>query len=198
MQDHLAGVVGEIYVVKLHFSADAAQRLGAAGIFLFHLFAQHFAGAFEAGQGFGDLRADADDLKDRRDQQPEEKGEGEKGAGGHGAGENLPRAEIHDQGADDAHQAGGREAHDRGRGEGLQHVFEQTLRAGGENFFLALFGVIALDHANAAQRFGEPAGDFGIDFRTFAKNRADGLERADSARCRKSGYAGGDARSSAR
>ena len=29
--------------------------------------------------------------------------------------------------------------------------------------FFALFGVISLDYAHAAQRFGQPAGDFGID-----------------------------------
>ena len=103
------------------------------------------------------------------------------------------RAEIHDQGADDAHEAGGREAHDRGRGERFQHVFEQALRARGENFFLAVFRVVALDHANAAQRFGEPAGDFGIDFRTFAKNRADGLERLIQRDAENQKYAGGDA-----
>ena len=37
--------------------------------------------------------------------------------------------------------------------------------------------MIALHHAHAAQRFGEPAGDFGGDFGAGAEDRANGFER---------------------
>ncbi len=43
---------------------------------------------------------------------------------------------------------------------------------------LAGFGVIALDDADAAERFGETAGDFGVDLGALAEDGADGLEGA--------------------
>ena len=46
----------------------------------------------------------------------------------------------------------------------------------GEDFCFARFGVIALDHAHAAERFGEAAGDFGIDFAALAEDGANGFE----------------------
>ena len=55
-------------------------------------------------------------------------------------------------------------------------VVEQALHAAGENRRFALFGVIALDHAHAAERFGEPAGDLGVDLAALAEDRPNGLE----------------------
>ena len=46
----------------------------------------------------------------------------------------------------------------------------------GEDFAFALFCVVALHHPNAAQRFGEPTGDFRIQFRSRPEKRPDGLE----------------------
>ena len=42
---------------------------------------------------------------------------------------------------------------------------------------LAILGVITLDHAHAAQRFGQPPGDFGVDLSAFAEDGPNGLER---------------------
>ena len=42
----------------------------------------------------------------------------------------------------------------------------------------AVFGVVALDDADAAERFGEAAGDFGVDLGALAEDGADGLEGA--------------------
>jgi hypothetical protein len=36
--------------------------------------------------------------------------------------------------------------------------------------------VVALDDADAAERFGEAAGDFGVDLGALAEDGADGLE----------------------
>ena len=44
-------------------------------------------------------------------------------------------------------------------------------------FASRVFGVIALDDAHAAQRFRQPAGDFGVDLAALAEDGADGLER---------------------
>ena len=69
-----------------------------------------------------------------------------------------------------------RKAHQRGGGERFQNVVEQALDAAGENRLFALFGVIALHDAHAAERFGEAAGDFGVDFRARAEEGANRLE----------------------
>src|SRR5205814_3901619 len=95
---------------------------------------------------------------------------------GHATGKNLVAAKLHDERTNDAHEPGSGEAHQRCGGESLQDVIEEALNTGAKDFFFSLFRVIALHDANAAERFGEAAGDFGIDFGTRAKNRADGLE----------------------
>ena len=46
----------------------------------------------------------------------------------------------------------------------------------GEDAGLALFGVIALDHAHAAQRLGQPAGNLGVDLAALAEDGANRLE----------------------
>ena len=54
-----------------------------------------------------------------------------------------------------------------------------------KTLLLALFGVIALHDAHAAQRFGQPAGDFGVDFAALAEDGPDvreGLAAAPSRR----------------
>ena len=71
---------------------------------------------------------------------------------------------------------GGGERHEGLRGEGADDVLEQALDAAGEDVGLALFGVVALDDADAAERFGEAAGDFGVDLGALAEDGADGLE----------------------
>ena len=117
-------------------------------------------------------------MKHRRNEQAEENCVFEKNAERHGAGQNMPRSQEHNRRADDTHQAGGGKAHQRRRGESLQNVIEQPLDSARENFFLARFRVVTLHHANAAQRFREPAGNFCIDLRPRAKDRANRLERA--------------------
>ena len=94
------------------------------------------------------------------------------------SGDDLARAEVHDERADDAQEHGGGEAHQRLRGERADDVVEQALDAAGEDARFALLGVVALDDADAAERFGEAAGDFGVDFAALAEDGADGLEGA--------------------
>ena len=91
-------------------------------------------------------------------------------------GGDLARAHVHDDGAHHAHQNRGRKAHERSRGQAFQNVVEQPLHAALEHRLLARFGMIALDHAHAAQRFGEPSRHFGIDLAALAENRPDGAE----------------------
>ena len=58
----------------------------------------------------------------------------------------------------------------------------KPLHAAAEDFFLALLRVVSLHHANASQRFGEPARHFRVDLRSRAVNRANHLERAAAVR----------------
>ncbi len=63
----------------------------------------------------------------------------------------LARAHVHDDGAHGSHQHRRRKAHERGRGQAFQDIGEQPLHSGLEHLFFALFGMIALHHAYAAE-----------------------------------------------
>ena len=52
----------------------------------------------------------------------------------------------------------------------------KPLHAAGEDAGLALLGVVALDDAHAAQRFGQPACDLRVDLASFAKDGANDFE----------------------
>src|SRR5262249_16571993 len=93
-QDLLAGIVGKIHVLKGQFTVDALDVDGAAGIFVFRFFVENFACAFEAGDGFGELRADGDYLKHRRNQHGKKRRVHEEHTKGHGAGQNSVRADV--------------------------------------------------------------------------------------------------------
>ena len=53
----------------------------------------------------------------------------------------------------------------------LRDVPEQAVRALGEHQFFALLGGVGLDDADAAERFGEPAGHFRVDLAALAEQR---------------------------
>ena len=75
-----------------------------------------------------------------------------------------------------------------GHGERLHDVCSSRSTPPAEDVCLALLGVIALDDAHAAKRFGEAASDLGIDFAALAKDGPDCLEavlqkKDEDARC---------------
>ena len=51
------------------------------------------------------------------------------------------------------------------------------MRALGEHELLALLRRVGLDDADAAERFGEPAGHLGVDLAALAEQRPQALER---------------------
>ena len=163
-------------VAELDEAFDAAQAAGAARVLVLGRFVEHLAGALQSGERLGELGADTDHLEERRGQVSKEDDVAEIGAQGKLAGHDFARADEHDHRSHYAHQGGRRRRHQRGRGEGAEDVLQQPLNAGGEDLVLAGLGVIALDHPHAAKRFGEPAGDLGIDAAALAKDRADDLE----------------------
>ena len=171
-----AGVVCEVHLIENYLAVDGRQRHGPARVLIFWTLAEHLARSFQSGQRFGELRSDVDQLKHRRDQECKQRGERDKIAQRHDVSRNLARAHVHDDGAHRAHQDGGRKAHERSGGEAFQDIVEQPLYAGFEHCFFAGLGVIALDHANAAQGFGKTPGNLGVDFAALAEDGADGAE----------------------
>src|ERR1700720_2931014 len=91
--------------------------------------------------------------------------------------------DVHSGPADDAEQDAGGKPHQRGGSQRAHYVIEQAANFTGKNPFFALFGVIALDHANAAEGFGEAACDFGVDLATFPENWTDGREGPVQCEC---------------
>ena len=65
----------------------------------------------------------------------------------------------------------------RDAGQRLRDVAEQPVRALREDELFALLGRVGLDDADAAERFGEPAGDLGVDLAALAEQRPQPLER---------------------
>src|SRR5205085_4742887 len=68
VQHFLVLFVREADVLRFDAAVDAVYRGAAAGSFVFRLFVEDFTRAFEAGDGFGDLRADGYDLENGRDE----------------------------------------------------------------------------------------------------------------------------------
>ena len=171
-QDGAAGVVFEDDVVEAHVAADfgAGFALRVAGVFGGH--AAQFADAVEAGEGFGDLRADRGDRDDRG---------GDDGDIGEMVTKypvvmvwariarppttiiNMPMAPTMTVVmAMLAEMPVMVRATSRKKRSGAR--FEDAL--------LALFGDVGLHVADAAERLGEAAGDFGVDFAALAEERA--------------------------
>ena len=87
----------------------------------------------------------------------------------------MPAEPHHQRRNQSQNRRGAGEKH-AGHGQRLHHVLQQALDADGEDSGLALFGVIALDHAHAAQRLGQPASDLGVDLAPLAEDGANHFE----------------------
>ena len=178
VQDGLVGDVGEADVDEADVAFEGAELDGAGGVGVLFALAHDLAGAVEAGEGFGELRADGDELHDGRGHEGEHHDVGHVAAGSELADGVEVRAHVHDDHADDAEDDGGRERHEGLRGERADDVLEEAVDTAGEDRGFAVFGVVALDDADAAERFGEAAGDFGVDLGALAEDGADDLEGA--------------------
>ena len=92
VQYFLGRFIGKADMFDFQETVDAMHRYGAAGGFVFRLLVEDFARALEAGDGFRDLRADGNDLKNRRDEKRQEGAVGKPLAGSHGSGKHLAAA----------------------------------------------------------------------------------------------------------
>ena len=144
---------------------------------MFGVFREHFARAVKSGNRLRHLRADVRKLEYRGGKKAHVHGVLEETAGSHLAADHFARAQVHDGCSHDAHHERRTKAHG---GHGIQrahYIVENSLHARAEDALLAFFCVIALHHANAAERFRKPAADFGVDLAALAEDRADFLER---------------------
>src|SRR5271165_6319411 len=176
VQHGLVRLVGKLDLIEGDVAVNFAECVGARGICEFVTLGEDLHGAVEAGDGFGKLRADVHNLKDRRNHEGQQHRVLEVAAGGHAARKHLVASEKHNQAADNSENGGSGKGQRAGGGEGLHHVVEKALHAGGECGSLALLGMVTLDDAHATERFGEASGNLGGDFAALAEDGADGLE----------------------
>ena len=104
LEHRLVRLVREIHVIERDRTVDAPERLRAARVVVLGAIREHLLRALEPGDGLGQLCADGDDLEDRRDQEAEEHRVGEVPAERERAVEDVTRARVHDDRADDAEQ----------------------------------------------------------------------------------------------
>ena len=176
MEDGLAGVVGEGDVLEGNVAADGGEIVSSGWLGVFFLMGHDLHSAVEAGDTFGELSADGDQLNDGGDHKGEEHDVGDVATCGEASSDDLVGAEVHDEGADYAKDGGGCQRHERLGGERRDDVLKKSVGAGGEDFGLTGLGMVALDDADAAKGLGETAGDLGVDFGSFAEDGSDGLE----------------------
>ena len=65
MQYGLVRDISEGNIAELDLAFDSAEGESAPWVFVFGALVEHFAGALESGEGFGDLGSDGDDLEER-------------------------------------------------------------------------------------------------------------------------------------
>src|SRR5216683_4421589 len=100
----LTGFVGKIHIFENDFTGDAVNDPVAGVILIFDFFVQDFTRALQAGDGFGKLRADGNNLENGSDEHRQECHVADQGAGRHVTGSDLLRTEKHDHRAYQAHQ----------------------------------------------------------------------------------------------
>ena len=170
-------IVAEGDCVEINIAHDRRQADGAARVAVFRSFFQDFVRTFEASQRLCNLRADLNDLHDGRDEEAHKQRVGKKSANRQRPGQNLLRADIHDDRSHHAQQHARRKPHDGTRGQRAHDVVEQPHYAQRKDLFLAILGVIALDDPHASKRFRQTPSNLGGDFAAIAEDRTDRLKR---------------------
>ena len=153
-------------------TSGIGRRLASSLIFGRHL--PDFADAVEAGERLGHLRADGRQLDHRHRDERDHRQIPDEVADRHRARADRRAADEHHRDADGADDEGRERADRRHAGQRLRDVAEQPVRALREDELLALFRRVRLDDADAAERFGEPAGDLGVDLAALAERAGAG------------------------
>ena len=167
------GLYSKLTSSNVDLAANVRQRRAARVFLIFGRHRPDLADAIEAGERLGQLRADRRELDDRH---------------GHHRGEGQIHHQIADASScrcelrappisimamplapitsDENAITAETPVID------LRDVPEQAVRALGEHQLFALLGGVGLDDADAAERFGEAAGDFRVDLAALAEQRA--------------------------
>src|SRR5947207_6368126 len=173
VQHRAAAIVTEADVREINVAVYIFQHRGSLWVLVFRALAQNLARALQASKSFGKLSANHDHLHNWRNQEAQEQRVSKESANGQRAGHDLAGADIHDHLANYSEQQAGGKTHYRSRRKRAHNVVEQPAHSRGEHRLFTFFGVVALDHAHAAERFCQPSGYLGVDFAALAKNWAD-------------------------
>src|SRR5579859_4173734 len=170
MQNFLVRLIRKMHIRKFHPSRNPVKPRCASRVLILFCLIQYFPRAFQSCNRLGQLRPNRHNLKHRRNQHRQKRRIRKKHADRHLPGNDSSRAQVHHHGADQPHQHRSRKAHDRSRRQSLKHIVQQPLRPAREHALLMLLRVIALHHAHAAKRFGQPPGNFRINFGPCSKD----------------------------
>ena len=91
-------------------------------------------------------------------------------------GEDLAGADPHDERADETEQDDGGLVDQRDAGERAKDVCKKAVDTLGKGGLFARFGVVALDNADAAERFLETACNLALDLAAFLEQRPHAIE----------------------
>src|SRR5262245_22295553 len=127
----------------------------------------------QTGESLRELRPDVHHLKYGRDHETEVQREREEITDRHTLPDEQPSTDDHYRDADNAHQQRRCKADDRLSKKRSSNVFKKSYGTSFKDGRFAVFGVKALDDPHAAERLGQPAGDFSVDLAPLPEDRAD-------------------------
>ena len=183
LQHRVSRLVGEGHVFEDDMALHVVQGHGPARIVVFPGRRQDLLAPVEAGERLGHLAPDVAHLDDGRNEESQEEGEGDEVTHRHLTLQDHGAPQSHDPHAGQAQEQGRRAGDQAGGGEGLPDVVEDPRHPLFEDADLLPLGAEPLDHPDTPQRFGEPAGDVGVDLAPLAEDGADvaeGLQRDQS------------------
>src|SRR5438093_5187135 len=173
VQHRAAAIVAEADAREINVAANILHHLGSLRLLILRTLPQNLTRALKASESLSKLSANRDHLHNWRNQEAQEQRVSKESANGQRAGHDLAGADIHDHRANYSEQQAGGKTHYRSRRKRAHNVVEQPAHSRGEHRLFTFFGVVALDHAHAAERCCQPSGYLGVDFAALAKNWAD-------------------------
>ena len=156
------------------------QDHGPARVVVFPRRHQDLFAPVESGEGFCDLAADVAHLDDGCDEESQEEGEGDEVSHRHLTFQDHGTPQPHDSHAGQSQKQRRRAGDQAGGGEGSPNVVEDPRHPLFEDADLLALGAEPLDDPDAAQGFGQPSGDVGVDLAPLAEDGpdvAEGLQR---------------------
>ena len=171
-----AVVVLERHVVEGDLAADVRQRRARRVLFVLGRHPADLADAIEARERLAQLRPDGRELDHGHRHQRGEREIHHEIPDRHRSVPDRGAADQHHRDARGADDDRGKRRHGGHAGQRFGDVAEKPVRTFGEDQLFALLGGVRLDDADAAERFGEAAGDLGVDLPALAEQRPQPIE----------------------